>query len=295
MQTRPLRIALFGNQYQAGKAAGVRRVFNSLQGRGIELFIDRAYYSFLTQRLHIDVACKGVFEGYIYTDVDFVVSLGGDGTFLRAANIVGEKQTPIVGVNLGRLGFLADIPPEGVAKAIGNIAKGNYSVHSLSVIKVDTAGVELEASPFALNDIAVLKRDVAAMISIRCAINGHYLTTYQADGLIIATPTGSTAYNLSNGGPIIVPSAHDLVLTPVAPHSLNARPIVVSDDSTITLDVESRSHNFLVAVDGRSERMREGTRLTITRAPYSVHAVRQPGSDYFTTLRQKLMWNGGVI
>ena len=222
--------------------------------------------------------------------LDGIVAIGGDGTFLRAASMVGSKATPIIGVNTGRLGFLADIHPDEIDHAIAEIADGHYAVEPHAVIMVEADGEIIEGSPFALNDIAVLKRDNAAMISVRTCINGEYLVTYQADGLIVSTPTGSTAYGLSNGGPIIVPDADILCLTPVAPHSLNVRPIVINDDSEITLEVESRSHNFLVAIDGRSEKLLESTRLTIRKAPYTINIVKRDSRSYFSTLREKMMW-----
>ena len=159
-----------------------------------------------------------------------------------------------------------------------------------TVIQIEADGEPIEGNPYALNDIAVLKRDNASMISIRTCINDEYLVTYQADGLIISTPTGSTAYSLSNGGPIIVPMADILCLTPVAPHSLNIRPIVIADDSVITLMVESRSHNFLAAIDGRSEKLLEGTKLTIRKAPYAIRIIKRHSQRYFSTLREKMMW-----
>ena len=158
------------------------------------------------------------------------------------------------------------------------------------MIQVEADGEPIEGNPFALSDSAVLKRDNASMISIRASINGEYLVTYQADGLIVSTPTGSTAYSLSNGGPIIVPQAGILCLTPVAPHSLNIRPIAINDDNVIQLSVGSRSHNFLVAIDGRSEKLREGTTLTIRKAPHSIRIVKRLNQRYFSTLREKMMW-----
>ena len=159
-----------------------------------------------------------------------------------------------------------------------------------SVLRIDVDGKELNTVPFAINDVALLKRDTASMISVRASVDGEYLMTYQADGLIVTTPMGSTAYSLSNGGPIIAPGAGILCLTPVAPHSLNVRPIVVTDDSVITLNVESRSHTFLVAVDGRSVSLPEGTLITISKAKHSVKVVRYSGRSYFSTLREKMMW-----
>jgi NAD+ kinase len=216
--------------------------------------------------------------------------MGGDGTFLRAASMVGNKQIPILGINAGRLGFLADVNAQEIERTIQAIYEGDYSIDTRAVIRVETDGQTLRGYECALNDVAILKRDNASMISIHTTVNGDYLTTYQADGLVISTPTGSTAYSLSNGGPIIVPGTHVFSLTAVAPHSLNVRPIVLSEDSEIKLTVESRSHNYLVALDGRSEPMSDSTRLTLRKAPYKVKVIKRAGTRYFNTLREKMMW-----
>lgn len=289
MAANVLRFALFGKEFQAGKTVSIHRLIDSLKARGAEIYIERTFFRYITSALGMEVEVSGVFDNYNF-DVDFVISIGGDGTFLRAASMVGSKATPIIGVNTGRLGFLADIHPDEIDRAIAEIVDGHYAVEPHAVIMVEADGEIIEGSPFALNDIAVLKRDNAAMISVRTCINGEYLVTYQADGLIVSTPTGSTAYGLSNGGPIIVPDADILCLTPVAPHSLNVRPIVINDDSEITLEVESRSHNFLVAIDGRSEKLLESTRLTIRKAPYTINIVKRDSRSYFSTLREKMMW-----
>lgn len=289
MAANVLRFALFGKEFQAGKTVSIHRLIDSLKARGAEIYIERTFFQYITSALGMEVEVSGVFDNYNF-DVDFVISIGGDGTFLRAASMVESKATPIIGVNTGRLGFLADIHPDEIDHAIAEIVDGHYAVEPHAVIMVEADGEIIEGSPFALNDIAVLKRDNAAMISVRTCINGEYLVTYQADGLIVSTPTGSTAYGLSNGGPIIVPDADILCLTPVAPHSLNVRPIVINDDSEITLEVESRSHNFLVAIDGRSEKLLESTRLTIRKAPYTINIVKRDSRSYFSTLREKMMW-----
>ena len=222
--------------------------------------------------------------------VDYVISMGGDGTFLEAANKVGNREIPILGVNMGRLGFLADVLPSEIETTLDHVLRGDYVIENHTVIKLEANGETIECNPFALNDIAVLKRDSASMISIKAYVNGDFLVNYQADGLIIATPTGSTAYSLSNGGPIIVPQSGSLCITPVAPHSLNIRPIVINDTSVIELEVCSRSHNFLVAVDGRSMKMAEETRLTIRKAPYTIKLIKLKSQRYFSTLHEKLMW-----
>ena len=224
------------------------------------------------------------------SDVDYVISMGGDGTFLKAAGRVGNLEIPIIGINMGRLGFLADVLPNEIEHTLTKVLNHDYEIEDHTVIQIIADGFPVQSNPYALNDIAVLKRDSASMISIRTYINGDFLINYQADGLIISTPTGSTAYNLSNGGPIIVPRSSSLCITPVAPHSLNIRPIVITDTSEIVLDVESRSHNYLVAVDGRSEKMAVGMRLTIRKAPYVVKFLKQKNLRYFSTLQEKLMW-----
>lgn len=289
MTRQPLKFAIFGNEYHARKSTSIEKILDYLVQKGAEIYVENAYYEFLTRSQHIDVKAAGVFEDYNF-DVDYVISMGGDGTFLKAASRVGAKGTPIIGVNMGRLGFLADVLPGEVEAALDSLYAGECQIEEHAVIQVEAEGGVLAGNPFALNDIAVLKRDDASMISIRTQVDGEFLVNYQADGLIVTTSTGSTAYNLSNGGPIIIPQSSSLCLTPVAPHSLNIRPVVINDTAEITLDVESRSHNYLVAIDGRSERMTEGTRLVIRKAAHTIKIVKQRNQRYFSTLREKLMW-----
>jgi NAD+ kinase len=191
---------------------------------------------------------------------------------------------------MGRLGFLADISPDKFEASLDALYHDDYYLESRALIQVETDGAPLGTYRCALNDVAILKRDTASMISIRACINGQYLHTYQADGLVISTPTGSTAYSLSNGGPIIVPGTKVFSMTAVAPHSLNVRPFVLPDSAVIDLEVESRSHNFLVAIDGRSEKCAEGTKLTLRRAPYDIKVVKRSDHRYFDSLREKMMW-----
>jgi NAD+ kinase len=217
--------------------------------------------------------------------------MGGVGTFLKAASRVKDKNIPIIGVNMGRLGFLAEVSPADIDVAMQAIFSGDYTIDPRALIQVETNGEPFEDFNCALNDVAVLKRDTASMISIRACINGQYLNTYQADGIVVSTPTGSTAYSLSNGGPIIVPGTKVFSMTAVAPHSLNVRPIVLPDTSEIELEVESRSHNFLVAIDGRSEKCCEGTKVVLRRAPFNIKMVKRPATHrYFDSLREKMMW-----
>ncbi len=290
MSTKKLRFAIFGNIYQAKKSASIQKVLSFLSERKAEILIDREFYTFLTDDLHLDVRADKVFDDGEFT-ADYVISMGGDGTFLKAAARVGEKGYPIMGINMGRLGFLADVGPAEIEQSLMAIYRNDYKLEEHTVIMVETeGGSSILGCPYALNDIAVLKRDNASMISIRTSIGDEHLVTYQADGLIVSTPTGSTAYSLSNGGPIIAPQSNVLCLSPVAPHSLNVRPIVVTDDSVIRMTIESRSHNFLVAIDGRSEKCGEDTSLVIRKAPYKVRIIKRHSQKYFHTLREKMMW-----
>jgi NAD+ kinase len=289
MEHPKLKFALFGNTYQTKKSASIQKVLSCLAEHQAEIYVDREYYDFLTLDQHLDVRATSMIEGDDF-EADFVISMGGDGTFLKAASRVREKMIPIVGVNMGRLGFLADVSTSEIERCVDALYEDDFSIESRALIKVQTDGEPLDGYDCALNDVAILKRDTASMISIRTSVNGQYLTTYQADGLVVSTPTGSTAYSLSNGGPIIVPGTKVFSMTAVAPHSMNIRPIVLSESSEITLTVESRSHNFLVAIDGRSEKCKEGTRLTLSRAPYDVKVVKRSRHSYFNTLREKMMW-----
>ena len=288
-----MKFALFGNTYQAKKSFHAEQLFRLLERHHAQLCICREFYQFLHDDLHLDIPNAELFDDDRF-EADMVISLGGDGTFLKAASHVGRKGIPILGINTGRLGFLADISPEEMEETFDEIHRQHYRTEERSVLQLKCDHPNLMKEPCALNEIAVLKRDSSSMISIRATVSGSLLTTYQADGLIIATPTGSTAYSLSVGGPIIAPDSKAIALTPVAPHSLNMRPIVICDDREITLDVESRSHNFLVAIDGRSESCRENTRLTISKADYTVKVVKRYDHHFFDTLRNKMMWGADI-
>ncbi len=290
---RKLRFAIFGNIYQAKKSVAVQKLLCLLEERQAEIFIDQPFHDYLTQDLLLDVPHTG-----LITDDDFaadvVVSLGGDGTFLEAASRVGSKQIPILGINMGRMGFLADVTADEIDEALEAIYSDACEVERRSVLQVEYSNGIPSSHPFALNEVAVLKHDNSSMIAIRVSIDGEYLSTYQADGLIINTPTGSTGYALSVGGPIISPASNALGLVPVAPHSLNVRPFTLCDDVEIDLSVDSRSHQFLVAIDGRSESLSEEVRLKIRKAPYHTLLLKRKGSTFFRTLRNKLMWGSDV-
>lgn len=287
---RKLRYALFGNVFQAKKSSSVQKLLCLLEERQADLQVDATFYRFLTEDLQIAVPASARVITDDDFEADFLISMGGDGSFLEAARRVGDKGIPILGVNMGRLGFLADVLPEDIEEVVTQIYDGQYSIDERCVLQLDYDRGTPEGYPFALNEVAVLKRDVSSMISIRVDINGEYLTTYQADGLIINTPTGSTGYALSVGGPIMQPGSRTLGLVPVAPHSLTVRPLTLTDDTEIALTVASRNHRFLVSLDGRSEKCSEDVRLTVRKAPYTIKVLKRPGQSFFRTLRTKLMW-----
>ena len=290
---RKLRFAIFGNIYQAKKSVAVQKLLCLLEEREADILVDQSFYEYLTQDLLLNVPHTELITSDDFT-ADVVVSLGGDGTFLEAASRVGSKQIPILGINMGRMGFLADVTADEIDEALDAIYNDACEVEQRSVLQVEYSQGQPTSHPFALNEVAILKHDNSSMIAIRVNIDGEYLSTYQADGLIINTPTGSTGYALSVGGPIISPTSNAIGLVPVAPHSLNVRPFTLCDDVEVELSVDSRSHQYLVAIDGRSESLSEDVRLKIRRAPYSVLLLKRRGSSFFRTLRNKLMWGSDV-
>lgn len=289
MTQRRLKFAIFGNTYQSKKSQPVEDILRALARHDAEVHINKPFHDFLTRVMRIRLGSAKPFAGNDF-EADYVLSIGGDGTFLKTAACVGTRQLPILGIKTGRLGFLAGVQPDDAAKAIEALYTGRYATESLPVIQAHISCGNIQGPPFAINEIAVLKRDNASMITIKAWIDGEYLATYQADGLITATPTGSTAYSLSNGGPIMAPHTGTLCLTPVASHSLNIRPIVISDGSKVELSVKSRSHNVLLAFDGRSETITDGTSITITKAAHKVNVVKLSGARYMSALRNKMMW-----
>ena len=286
---KKLRFAIFGNSYQAKKSSCIEQLLGILIERGASLLIDKHFYEYLTGQLGIVITPDELIDDDRF-HADFVISMGGDGTFLEAARRVGDKGMPILGINTGRLGFLSDYQAEDIISAIDHIYNDTYRIEERTVLMVENDNNSIQGYPYALNEVAVLKQDNSSMISIDVEINGEFLTTYQADGLIVNTSTGSTGYALSVGGPIIVPGTKIIGLVPVAPHSLTVRPLTFSADAEIKMKVRSRSHNFLLSVDGRSESATEDTIITIKKAPYTINVLKRCEGSFFRTLREKLMW-----
>ena len=224
------------------------------------------------------------------------ISVGGDGTFLRTSSIVGSSGIPVLGINTGRLGFLAAINFADVEDTFDEIVNGQYKTEERTLLKLtsDESSTPFGYNIYALNEVAILKQDTASMLSIHAYINNEYLTSYQADGLVIATPTGSTAYSLSVGGSILSPTTPSIILSAVAPHNLTSRPLVVDDNSVISLKVESRSRTFLVSLDGQSQVFNENIGIEIRKADHRLKIVKRIGHTFYETLRDKLMWGADV-
>ncbi len=287
--TKSLKFALFGNAYQEHKSIAAQKFIRMAQQRGLSIAIHEPFYKFLRNMPNIHTPECEIIRTNDFA-ADYAVCIGGDGTFLDTASKVADKNIPIIGINAGRLGFLANFSPDNIDQDFNDILEGRYSTQTHSLLNMECDEMDLCGYPFALNEIAILKHDISSMITIHTSINGEPLTTYQADGLIISTPTGSTAYSLSVGGPIIVPQSNTLCLTPIAPHSLNMRPIVLCDDYNIDIMVESRSQSFLVSLDGRSQSYPDKIHLHIKKAPYNITVVTHHQQSYFSTLREKMMW-----
>ena len=223
--------------------------------------------------------------------MDLVLSLGGDGTFLKTSQFVGALEIPILGINLGHLGFLVDISGDEISSAIETVLAEGFITERRSLLQMQPVGECTDPGKCtALNEIAVLKTDSSSMIKVHAYVNGEFLCTYRADGLIVSTPTGSTAYAMSVGASILDPESQDIILAPVSPHTLNQRPIIIPDDKLIELEIEGRSSNCIVSLDGRSYRCPIGSKISIRKAPFSVLVAWRKGHTYFHTLRTKLMW-----
>ncbi len=288
----PRQVALFGNTYQKEKCKYVEQVLCALLRQGVEVRIEHRFLQFLRSVLSPTGCTFDRFAPFhaAECEADLAISMGGDGTFLNTAEKIGRRRIPILGINTGHLGFLADVTPNDIETAVQRVVEGRYSVCERSLIEATVEGSDLEIYPYALNEVAVLKHDNSSLIEIGTWVDGELLTHYLADGLIICTPTGSTGYSLSVGGPVLEPQSATFCLSPVAPHSLTMRPVVLHDDVRITLRARSRSGSFLIAIDGRSKSLPEGTVIHLRRADYTTLVVKMHPRDFFFMLREKMMW-----
>jgi NAD+ kinase len=286
-----MKVAIFGNTYKTENISLLSTLFDVLGRKNASVSIEKAFYEFITA--YVDYVPQSAEILDVETDfkADLAVSIGGDGTFLKTADYIGSKGIPIIGINTGRLGFLADIARDDIVGPFEKILDNEFLIEERSLLQMK-CGFQCKPNccNLALNEIAIMKQDTSSMITINVHINNQHLISYEADGLIVSTPTGSTAYSMSLGGPIVVPHAKVIILSPIAPHSLTVRPLVITDDSQIRLEVQSRTSLFLAAVDGRSEVFSQNNVLHIRKADHTIKVVKQKDHDFFNTLRKKLMW-----
>ena len=284
------RVAIYGSRSQEGYLDLLLDFIDSLAGNGITVTVERKLAKTLQDagfklNLHGASTCVELPE-----ETDAVISAGGDGTFLRSARWIGTREVPIIGINTGHLGFLAENSIEDLHDLPRRLANGEGRLEERFVLEVDADGMPENVSRYALNDVAFLKGDTSSMINVGIRIDDNFLSDYRADGLIVATPTGSTAYNLSVGGPIIVPTLKCMVLSPVAPHTLTLRPLVAGEDSIIVATVSSRASTYRLSIDGHSFSMPCGGEVRIKKAAHSVRVIRMPEENFASTMRQKLLW-----
>ncbi len=287
-----MQVVVFGKAVKDKDLPHIQHLFDALHREGINAYVYKPYLNALHGLVDFrrDV---GVFEGYLDFSVhkiDFFIAVGGDGTILEAVTHVRDSNVPIVGINLGRLGFLACVEKKRVAEAINLLRRGMYELDERGLLYLESNLPIFEQTRFALNDCTIHKRDTSSMVTIHTFVNGAYLNSYWADGLIIATPTGSTGYSLSCGGPIIFPTSDSFVITPVAPHNLSVRPVVISDSSVISFEVEGRADNFLCTLDSRFEIITAAHQLAIRRNDFTVKLVQLQGISFLQTVRSKLAW-----
>lgn len=287
-------IAIYGSRHQDGFINDIISLLNSLLSAGNSLVIHPKIAEYLTNAsgnsafLSLSPQIE-IRESSPHADV--ALSIGGDGTFLRTAQWIDDSETPIIGVNTGHLGFLAPFTIREVNDECKRFVSGNSKIESRSLLCIERAdGTPLDTRPYALNELVIQKRDCASMVTISARINGSHLADYMCDGLIVSTPTGSTAYNLSAGGPIVTPDAPNFVISPIAAHTLTMRPLVIGDDAVIELRTNSRAKSFNIAVDGRSLSLPCGVSLFVSKAPFTVRTVMKQGHNFFSTLREKLLW-----
>ena len=284
-----IKIGIFGKNLKEDTFPFIQRMFNKLHSMSLKVIVHEDMYASLKD--HINIQEVNTFSTHedIRFELDFLLSLGGDGNMLSTVTLVRDSGIPILGINLGRLGFLASINKEHIEKAIDCLIDKKYTIEERSLLKLSSPQV-FGALNFALNEISVYKRLPNSMVSVNVKVNGQHLNSYWADGLIIATPTGSTAYSLSTGGPILHPDSRSFIITPIAPHNLSVRPVVIPDDSTISMTVNERDGGFLVSLDSRTIELESGVELKLEKEAFTIKLVRLPEESFFGTIRAKLLW-----
>ncbi|GIZ10362.1 NAD kinase [Flavobacterium sp. UMI-01] len=288
-----MKIAIYGQYYQNSTEPIIKDILSFFSSNNIEMVFESQYFDMLLEK-NIVTKDYHTFSSYSEIDSSFymLVSIGGDGTILRAATYIRNSGVPILGINAGRLGFLATVQQENIADFLQMVVEKKHSLSKRTLLSLSCtpANESLEDINFAMNEVSVSRKDTTSMITIDTYLNGEYLNSYWADGLIISTPTGSTGYNLSCGGPILTPDVNSLVITPISPHNLNARPLVIPDETEIRLKVSGREENYLVSLDSRITSVGNESILTIKKTPFQINMIEIPEETFLKTLRSKLLW-----
>ena len=288
-----MKVGIYGQFYHENSGKYVQQLLDLLHQKGVEVIIEENFLKLIHENEEINKTYShfSTFEE-LDKSYDLFFSIGGDGTILQTVTYVRDLEIPIVGINTGRLGFLATVNKEKLVSSVEEILKNNYSITERSLISIKTSAPNenFDELNFALNEITVSRKNSTSMISVDTSLNGERLTNYWADGLIISTPTGSTGYSLSCGGPVIMPKTSSFILTPIAPHNLNARPIVVPDSTEIKLKVSGREEDHLVSLDSRIATLPVETEITLTKAPFNIKLVLLEEDTFLTTLRKKFLW-----
>lgn len=287
-----MQVVIFSTVFKEKDTASIQSLIDILHERGLNIYIYEPFLNQIKGKVKMKKAI-GIFQNHKdlkVKKIDFFITLGGDGTILEAMTHIRNSGVPVMGINFGRLGFMASIENKRLDEAIDALLQGRYIIEKRSMLYLESSAPLFDGFPIALNDFTLLKRDTSSMITIHTYVNGIYLNSYWADGLILATPTGSTAYSLSCGGPIIFPNSGNFVITPVAPHNLNVRPIVVSDDSIITFQVEGRSKNYLCTLDSRTEIISSEIELAVRRNDFPICIIQLEDTRFIDSLHAKLGW-----
>ncbi|WP_285009173.1 NAD kinase [Pedobacter faecalis] len=286
-----MRIAIYGREFNNSVLPYVQEVFDVLNAHEIQTLIYHPYLVFVRNKVKLPDNVL-IFRNHqeLLGQADVFLSLGGDGTLLDTLSLVRDSGIPVIGINFGRLGFLASINKNDIRAAIAALQRQEYALDQRTLLRLESSEKLFGEENFALNDVTIHRRDNSAMMIIHAYMNNEFVNSYWADGLIVATPTGSTAYSLSCGGPIIYPNSQNFVITPIAPHNLNVRPLIIPDDVSLTFEIEARSAKFLVSCDSRTVTVDKSAKIVLSRAKFNINLIRLNTESYLTTLRNKLLW-----
>lgn len=286
-----MQVAIFGRNFHSSYRENVAALFSRLSELDAEVTVFKPFYDYLLNSAGLRPKVGGLFERHteVSPTTDFLFSIGGDGTFLETLSIVRDKNIPVVGLNTGRLGFLSYISPDSLTESLDSIFSGRYDLEERMLLEVTTGNTEIPEYAFALNEVRIYKAS-ASLVTIHVHVDDDFLSSYWADGLILSTPTGSTAYNLSVGGPIVVPESDTMVLSPIAPHNLTVRPLVLPGKAKLQFTVDTREPLYQLALDSRSLDIPVAEKITVSRAAHTLKMVRIENIGFYSTLRNKLMW-----